>query len=198
VSLDPKSMIKRTTMTSEKSTIDSPNTLVSATADAEFVITRVFDAPRELVWKAHSEIEHLKHWWGPKGFTLDAAKFEFRPGGIFHYQMRAPNGFIMWGRFNYREIAPPERIVYVVSFSDEKGGVTRNPMSHTWPLEMLNTVTFTEHGGRTTLTIRTVALGGTEEERKSFVDGFDSMRQGYTGTLDKLADHLKTQPGANL
>jgi uncharacterized protein YndB with AHSA1/START domain len=155
-----------------------------------FVISRVFDAPRDLVWKAHSELECLKHWWGPKGFTWVTGTLDFRPGGMFHYGMRSPNGQEMWGRFVYREIVKPERMVYVVSFSDPKGGQTRHFMSPEWPLEMLNTATFTEEGGKTTLTIRSVAINASAHERKTFEDGFKSMEGGYTGTLDQLATYL--------
>ena len=125
-----------------------------------FVISRVFDAPRDLVWKAHSELEGLKQWWG------------------------------MWGRFVYREIVKPERIVSVTSFSDEKGGVTRHFLSPEWPLEMLNTATFTEANGKTTFTIHSVAINATAHERKIFEDGFASMEGGFTGTFDQLAAYL--------
>jgi uncharacterized protein YndB with AHSA1/START domain len=155
-----------------------------------FVISRVFDAPRDLVWKAHSELEGLKQWWGPKGFTWVTGTLDFRPGGMFHYGMRSPNGQEMWGRFIYREIVKPERMVYVVSFSDPKGGITRHFLSPEWPAEMLNTATFTEQGGKTTLTIHSVGINATAHERKIFEDGFKSMEGGYTGTLDQLAAYL--------
>jgi uncharacterized protein YndB with AHSA1/START domain len=150
----------------------------------------VFDAPRDLVWKAHSELEGLKHWWGPKGFTWVTGTLDFRPGGMFHYGMRSPNGQEMWGRFVYREIVKPERIVSVSSFSDEKGGLTRHFLSPEWPLEMLNTATFTEAEGKTTLTINSVAINATAHERKIFEDGFASMQGGFTGTFDQLAAYL--------
>ena len=155
-----------------------------------FVISRMFDAPRDLVWKAYSELDALKQWWGPKGFTWVTGTLDFRPGGMFLYGMRSPNGQEMWGRFIYREIVKPERMVYVVSFSDPKGGVTRHFLSPEWPAEMLNTATFTEEGGKTTLTLHSVAINATAHERKIFEDGFESMQGGYTGTLDQLADYL--------
>ena len=108
----------------------------------DFVISRVLDAPRELVWKVFSEPERMKEWWGPKGFTVIASKMDFRPGGIYHYGMQAPNGAAMWGKFVYREIVPPERMVLINSFSDEAGGITRHPMAPTWPLQMLSTFLF--------------------------------------------------------
>jgi uncharacterized protein YndB with AHSA1/START domain len=155
-----------------------------------FVISRVFDAPRDLVWRAHSELESLKQWWGPKGFTWVTGSLDFRPGGMFLYGMRSPSGQEMWGRFIYREIVEPERMVYTMSFSDPQGGVTRHFLSPEWPLEMLNTATFTEEGGKTTLTIHSVAINATPHERKIFEDGFASMQGGYTGTLDQLEAYL--------
>jgi uncharacterized protein YndB with AHSA1/START domain len=155
-----------------------------------FVISRVFDAPRDVVWKAHSELEGLKQWWGPKGFTWVSGTLDFRPGGMFHYLLRSSNGQEMWGRFIYREIVKPERIVSVSSFSNPKGGVTRHFLSPEWPAEMLNTTTFTEQGGKTTLNINFVAINATAHERKIFEDGFKSMEGGFTGTLDQLADYL--------
>jgi uncharacterized protein YndB with AHSA1/START domain len=156
----------------------------------EFVISRVFDAPRELVWKAVAESDRLARWWGPKGFTISVSRFEFRPGGIFHYRMVGPDGNDMWGRWVYREIAAPERVVFVNSFSDEAGGLTRAPFSGAWPLEMLTTLTLAEQGGKTTLTLRVRGLAETEEERKTFEDGFESMQQGFGSALDQLGELL--------
>jgi uncharacterized protein YndB with AHSA1/START domain len=158
----------------------------------EFVISRVFDAPRSLMWKALSEPERMKKWWGPKGFTVRAAHMDFRPGGSYHYCMRSPDGHDMWGKFVYREIDAPERIVFINAFSDEQGGLTRHPMSPTWPMEMLSTFTFAETGGQTTFTIRWFPYKATEEERKTFEDGRAGMRQGWTGTLDQLEAYLAT------
>ena len=104
--------------------------------------------------------------------------------------MEAPNGEEMWGKFVYREIAAPERIVLVNSFSDEDGGLTRHPLSPNWPLEMLSTITFAEQDGRTTVTVRWVPLNASDTERKTFEDGRASMQQGWSGTLDQLADYL--------
>src|SRR5258706_14903907 len=84
------------------------NSLTEAPAAQEFVITRVFAAPRELVWKAWTERDRLMQWFGPKGFTMPTAKMDFRPGGVFHYCMRSAEGHEMWGTFVYREIVAPE------------------------------------------------------------------------------------------
>jgi uncharacterized protein YndB with AHSA1/START domain len=157
---------------------------------SDFVITRVFDAPRDLVWKAFTERERLIRWWGPKGFTMQAAKLDLRPGGVFHYSMRSPDGRDMWGKFVYREIVAPERLVFINSFSDAEGNLTRHPMSPTWPLEVLNTVTLSEHDRKTTLSLRGIPINATEEERKTFEAGHQSMQQGFKGTLDQLAEYL--------
>src|SRR5215213_8710895 len=160
------------------------------TENIDFVISRTFDAPRDLVWKAFTEPERMKHWWGPKGFTVIASKMDFRPGGTYHYGMRAPDGSQMWGKFVYREISPPERMVLINSFSDEAGGVTRHPMAPTWPLEMLSVFSFEEEGGKTRFTVRWTPLNAGEEERATFAVGHASMTQGWGGTLDKLAAYL--------
>jgi len=170
--------------------MDARNDATKKAADQEFVISRVFDAPRDLVWKAFTDPEHMKHWWGPKGFTVRVAKMDFRPGGSYHYCMRSPDGKDMWGKFVYREIVAPERIVFINSFSDENGGLTRHPMSPTWPLEMLSTFTFTERDGKTTFTVRWTPYNATDEERKTFDGAHGGMTQGWTGTLDQLAEYL--------
>ncbi len=164
-----------------------------AANDQDFVISRTFDAPRDLVWKAFTDPEHMKQWWGPKGFTVIQSKMDLRPGGTYHYGMRAPDGSAMWGKFVYREITAPERMVFINSFSDEAGGITRHPMAPTWPLEMLSTFTFEEvSGGKTKLTIRWSPHNATEEERKTFDAGRDGMQQGWGGTLEQLEKYLAT------
>ena len=155
-----------------------------------FVISRTFDAPRELMWKAWTERARLMEWFGPKGFTMPAAKMDFRPGGSFHYCLAAPDGHEMWGKFVYREIAPPARIVLVNSFSDEDGGITRHPMSPTWPLEMLSTFTLAEHNGKTTSTVEWSPLNPTVEERATFDATHEGMKQGWSGTFEQLAAYL--------
>jgi uncharacterized protein YndB with AHSA1/START domain len=161
----------------------------------DFVDSRDVDAPRELVWRAWTEPERLKRWWGPKGFTVRAAKVDLRPGGLFHYCLVSPDGQEMWGKLVYREIVAPERLEVIVSFSDEGGGVTRHPWSPDWPLETLSTMTFAERNGRTTVTVRWRPHNATQEERRTFDAGHDSMRQGWSGTFDQLIDYLAEEAG---
>jgi uncharacterized protein YndB with AHSA1/START domain len=158
--------------------------------DVQFVVSREFAAPRELVFKLWTETEHLARWFGPVGFTTIASKNDPRPGGVFHYCMRAPNGHEMWGKWVYREIVPPERLAFVSSFSDAQGNTVRAPFSETWPLEVLSTVTFAERDGKTTITMRGVPINATEAERQTFKEMHGSMRQGWGGTLNQLAEYL--------
>jgi len=156
-----------------------------------FVISREFDAPRGLVFKAFTEVERLKHWWGPKGFKVIASQMDLRPDGMYHYGLQAPDGSSMWGRFVYREIEAPERIVFINSFSDEKGGLTRHPLQKEWPLEMLSTFLFEDLGsGRTKVTIVWVPINESDAERHAFDTNRESMTQGWTGTLDRLEHYL--------
>ena len=159
----------------------------------EFTYTRTFDAPRERVWRAWTDAEALAQWWGPKGVTIRVLKLDLRPRGMFHYTMAFQPGHEMYGRFIYREIVAPERIAFVNSFSDAEGGITRAPfpqLGDRWPLEVLNNMTLTEKDGKTTLTLRGGPINATDEERETFVSMFDSMRQGFGGTLDQLAAYL--------
>ena len=156
-----------------------------------FEISRVYDAPRARVWQAWTEPSRLKHWWGPRGFTVHTCKVDLRPGGTFLYGMKAPDGGDVWGKFVYREIKAPERLVFVVSFSDPQGGVTRHPSSPDWPEYILSTVTFSELSGKTKVTVNWIPHEASAAERKVFEAGRPSMTQGWGGTLDQLEAYLR-------
>lgn len=158
-----------------------------------FVITRVFDAPRDLVWKAWTEVDRLARWWGPKGATIRVIKLDLRPGGVFHYAMQYQPGRDVFGRFVFREIVAPERLVFINSFSDADGGITRAPfpqLGGAWPLEVDIVMTLTESNGKTTLNLRSAPINATEQEHAMFASMTDSMRQGFGGTFDKLDEYL--------
>lgn len=160
-------------------------------AENEFVMSRELDAPRDLVWACFTDPERMKDWWGPKGAKVVKSEMNFRPGGIYLYGMQVPTGEIMWGKFTYREIEPPSKMVFINSFSDEKGGVTRHPMAPTWPLELLSTFTFDElPGGKTRFTLRWSPHHATAEEVATFKGGHASMIQGWGGTLEQLEAYL--------
>ena len=158
-------------------------------AGKPFVISRTFNAPRNLVWKAWTETEHLSHWWGPKGCTVEIKKLDLRPGGLFHYRLMF-NGQEIWGRFVFREITAPERLLYVNSFSDPNGEIAYSPFHGAWPRELLTTVTFVEKSGGTEVTVSWQPVEATAEERKAFDDNHASMQGGWGGSFDVLAEYL--------
>jgi uncharacterized protein YndB with AHSA1/START domain len=160
--------------------------LVAEPGKQEIVITRIFDAPRELVWKAWTEPEHFKRWWGPKNFTAPVCKVDPRVGGVYLYCMRSPEGQDYWNTGVYKEIIPMERLVYTDSFADEKGNVvpaTHYGMSADFPLELLVTVTFEEQGGKTKMTLRHVGIPAGEMS--------DLTAAGWNESFDKLSESLK-------
>ena len=149
------------------------------------VITRVFDAPRRLVFQAWTEPERVKRWWGPKDFTTPVCEIDLRPGGVFRTCMRSSEGQDFWSQGVYREIVEPERIVCTDSFADENGNPVSPEhygMSPDWPAEALITATFTEHAGKTRLTVQHAPLPPGRER--------DMCEQGWSESLDKLADYL--------
>jgi len=173
------------------------NHLAALSGGPKLVISRTLDAPRSLVWKAWTEPERLAKWWGPKGFSWLGGMMDLRPGGIFLYGMTAPDGkAAIWGRFVYREVVEPARLVFVVSFSDVNGGVVRHPMAPDWPLEVLNVLTLDESGGKTLLTLEGCPLHASEAERKAFENGIGSMQQGFAGTFEQLVAYLAGAGGA--
>lgn len=155
-------------------------------ANPEFKISRIFDAPRPLVWKAWTQPEMLAKWFGPKGCTSTAVKQDLRPGGVLHTRMEQ-NGTTIWGKLTYQEITPPSRLVWLHSFSDEGGvNLTRHPMSPNWPLELLTTVILEEQGNKTKLTLTWVPVNASDSERNTFAEALPNMNQGWGGSFDQL------------
>ena len=160
----------------------------------ELVITRIFDAPVQLVWKMWTDADLCKKWWGPRGFTSPFCEIDFRVGGKFLNCMKAKQEIEgpdiwkkgIWSTGIYKEIVLYEKIVYTDSFADEKGSVvpaTYYGMNKDFPLEMLVTVTFAERGGKTEMTLR----------HKGIPAGADTegANQGWNQSFDKLAESLK-------
>jgi uncharacterized protein YndB with AHSA1/START domain len=149
-------------------------------------ITRVLDAPRELVFKAWSDPEQLKRWFAPQGCSLAYVQMDFRQGGVLHQCIRTPMGDC-WAKGFYREIVVPERIVYTLAFADEQGNlVDTSPVGKDpeWPMETTVTVTFAETNGKTTITLhQTVA-----ESIAKRTGAYPSWLQ----MLDRLAEDLAT------
>lgn len=155
-----------------------------------FVITRTFDAPIDRVWRAWTEPERMAQWWGPRGATTTMKAFELRPGGVWHCMLQMPGQPPMWGKYVFREVTPNHRLVFVVAFADEAGNLRKHPMSPDWPLEILSTVEFAGAGGKTSVTVTWRPINATEVERKTFADGAESMRGGWTGTLDRFESYI--------
>jgi uncharacterized protein YndB with AHSA1/START domain len=153
-------------------------TNVTTPGDRDIVMTRVFDAPRERVFKAYTDPDAIARWWGPRGWTTENRRMDVRPGGTWHYCMRGPDGAESWGLGVYREVVEPERLVYVDSFSDADG--------NTVPPSMVITVTFAEQGEKTRLTVHTVF--STPEERDQVLEM--GVVEGMNETLDRLEELL--------
>jgi uncharacterized protein YndB with AHSA1/START domain len=149
----------------------------SVTAQPEeriLVLTRIFDAPRELVWKAWTEPERLARWFGPRGFTSTVLKADFRPGGAYRFHMRSPEGTEHWLQGFYHEIAEPERLVSTFCWADAEGKITRP--------ETLLTVNLAEHGGKTKLTLHQAIFES--------VTARHEHNEGWSSSLDRLAEYL--------
>jgi uncharacterized protein YndB with AHSA1/START domain len=158
--------------------------------DIEFVITRLFRAPRLQVWEAWAKPELMSQWFGPKGVITTVKTLDLRPGGIMHARMDRPDGGQMWAKFAYREVVEPSRLVWVHSFADEQANTVPWPFEGPWPLEILSTATFTEEGGGTRIHVVWTPLNASVEEQQAFVGMIESMTEGWGGTFDKLDEAL--------
>jgi len=145
--------------------------------ERELVITRVFDAPRSLVFEMWTDPKHVARWWGPRGFTNPVCELDVRPGGAIRIHMRGPDGTVHPMTGVYREIVAPERIVFTSAALGEKG----EPL-----FEVLTTVTFAEHGGKTTQTVRARILKRTAAAAPYLA----GMEEGWTQSLERLEAHL--------
>jgi uncharacterized protein YndB with AHSA1/START domain len=158
----------------------------------DIVIERIFDAPVEVVYKAWTDPEALGQWWGPPGASIEVHKFDFTPGGIFHYSMSmGPQE--LYAKFTYEEIVPNEKIVFINSFSDENGGMGSNPWLAVWPKEIRNVLTFEDNGGKTTITLTGHPINASEEELAAYESEAPGMENGFEGTFRKLDDYLAQQ-----
>jgi uncharacterized protein YndB with AHSA1/START domain len=172
-------------------TIDRLGTFVSETDDTTFIVPRTFDAPRQRVWAAWTEPKQMAEWFGPRGSPVIKSDLDLRPGGVYHYALGTPNGGEMWGKWVFREIDPPQRLVWVSSFSDPAGGITRAPFfDGQWPMETLTVVTFNEIDGKTKVTLLWTPVRATDVERETFKSNHPSLAGGWGGTFDQLAAYL--------
>jgi uncharacterized protein YndB with AHSA1/START domain len=138
------------------------------------LISRIIDAPRDLVFKAWTDPQHMANWWGPKGFTNPVCELDVRPGGAIRIVMRAPDGAEHPMTGTFREIVENERLVFTAVAVDTEG----KPL-----LEAFTTVTFAEHGGMTKLTVHASAVGLAEIAGQML----GGMEAGWTQSLERLA-----------
>ena len=158
-------------------TTNSPGrTTFTTPSDREIAVTRVFDAPRQLVFDAHTKPEHIQNWMlGPDGWSMPVCEVDFRPGGAWHFVWRRADGAEMGMRGSDKEIVPPAKIVTIESWGPD------------WP-DTINTLELTEKDGRTTLT--TTILYPSKDARDAALK--TGMKDGMTQTFERLADYLKS------
>ena len=152
---------------------------VTTPSDLEIVMTRAFDAPRDLVFEVWTKPEHVRHWWGLRSSSMIHCEADVRPGGSWRYVTREENGDEVPFRGVYREVTPPERLVYTEIYDVEPFN-TGDPA--------VNTVTFTEEDGRTIMTCTTLCPS---KEVRDYILG-SGMEIGAAESYDRLAEHLKT------
>ena len=148
----------------------------------EFVITREYDAPREMVWLACTDAKHLAQWWGPRGFTAPVCEWDAQPGNKIYVVMRAPNGtrYPMGGEF--MEVVPPEKLVTLTGALDDKGDLM---------FEFRHTLTLVERDGKTKLTMRSRLMKAIAPDAAKYIGGFEA---GMTQSLERLTDVVKKIP----
>ncbi len=156
--------------------------------DNVLVLERTFSAPRDLVYKMFKEADHLKKWWGPRGWEVPYCKVDFRPGGVWHYCMKCVDknqgqfyGMESWGKAIYNDIQEPKKIAYTDYFSDPEGNENKSMPSTKITME------FVEEGGKTKLISR--GEYASKEALKTVMDM--GMMQGITETWDRLEERLK-------
>jgi len=145
-----------------------------AAADRELVITRIFKAPRDLVFAAWTQPEHLAHWSGPKGFTVTQDRMDLKPGGFYRACLHAPDGGDHWVQGVYREISPPERLVFTHAWEGEDGKPG---------LETLVTVTLAEEGAHTRMTFHQAVFDSAASR--------DGHAGGWQQSFERLAAHVE-------
>ena len=148
----------------------------SSTADREIVITRVIQAPRDLVWEVWTNPDHVAKWWGPNGFTNTILSMDVRPGGVWRFIMHGPDGVDYPNKIVFIEVVKPERLVYSHGDDTDNGEA-----------DFQTTFTFEEHAGQTTVTLR--ALFVSAEARDKAVREVGAI-EGGNQTLGRLAEYV--------
>ncbi len=162
--------------------------------DQQFTLTRTFDAPRELVFEVWTEAKHFVQWFGPPGVEIRFCKLDARPGGTLHFCHRA-EGVELWIRGVYREVVAPSRLVFDLRFVDPEGNPASPRLLPDFPIDGMvrTTVTFEDQGGKTKLTVHQRVTSQKTSAREAVARERKMAREGWDGTLDRLAGHLAAE-----
>ena len=158
--------------------------------DFYFTISRVFDSPVEKVWDAWTSPEKLKAWFGPKGFEILENHLNLKVGGSYHYGLKTPEGKKFWGYWKFLDIEKSKHLMFLMSFADENAKVVKHPWNDNWPLYIHAEISFLDIKGKTKLTVTLKPYEASNNEYETFVQGADSMKQGWDGTLEQLENFL--------
>lgn len=160
----------------------------------EYILDRVFDAPRDLVWQAWTDPKLLNRWYGP-GVETIIHEFDLRPGGVWRNEMK-------WGeksdlsKMEFKEVTPPEKLVWLHSSTDADWNTVANPMMENWPRVLLTTVTFEAAGDQTKVRLSVKPVGATEAETTCFAGAMAGLDNGWGKgyqVLDELFEELQAQ-----
>lgn len=158
-----------------------------------YVLERVFDAPREMVWRTWTDPDLLPRWYGPNVETI-IHQLDVRPGGVWLNEMRW-DGKSNRERMEYTEVAPPERLVWLHSVADEDWNIASNPMMADWPRVLLTTVTFGEEGERTRMRLTWAPHEASEAEIACFAAALENLDRGWGAGMDLLEELLAELQG---
>ena len=167
-----------------------PQSAETANAATKFVFSRTFGASCEDVWNAFTQSQPLKRWWGTPGSSIEIARHELKPSGLFPYCVKFPDGRAMRARFIFGEIVALERLVCLNGFSDEHGGLTRNPWMPSLPLETLTTVTLAERDGKNTAHHHRGPIQRRRRGNPRLRWRNQRMKVGFGASFKVLADYL--------
>jgi uncharacterized protein YndB with AHSA1/START domain len=159
---------------------DYVSSLATLVGDREIVTVRIFDAPRDLVWKVWTEPEHIAKWWGPKGFTTTTYSMDVRPGGVWRFVMHGPDRDYQ-NKITYLEVVKPERLVY------KHGGTGDNEDREVEPVNFQVTVIFAEQGGKTRVDMR---MAFPSANARDYVIKTYGAVEGMNQTLGRLEEYL--------
>jgi uncharacterized protein YndB with AHSA1/START domain len=161
---------------------DATSSSTTSPARQELLLTRIYGAPRSMVFKAWTDSKHVARWWSPRGFTNPVCELDVRPGGLIRIDMRAPNGTIYPMKGVFHEIVEPERLVFTGTAMEDEHGKPQ--------LEILNTITFEDFNGITKLTMHARLVTKDLQLTPQVLAALSGMEQGWSESLYRLADEL--------